>query len=526
MFKRITFTLFTVVVLVSACAPPVTPEPAAQTLNVVEVAGLWETVKIEVYTIDPDRREQTTVADQTDPATIQQIIASLDTNLPLGLRTKCPARYGLRFHLRDGTTQEFGYSCGDGGDFLRGEQEFWQVLEVIPPETFHRLIAEEMAALSTATDVVDSRLVSANAEFGFQLFAEIAKQDAGKNIFVSPASVAIALAMTYNGAAGETQQAMAEVLKLEGISLQEINQANAALRKSLQVLDPKVELAIANSLWAREGVEFKPDFLERNQQFFEAAIAALDFDDPKAADVINEWVDTSTKGKIEKIVEPPIDPQTVLFLINAIYFKGQWTAEFDKSKTEDGVFFLPGGEQKQVPMMSQSGDYSYYRGERFQALSLPYGEGRVSMYVFLPDPDSNLDEFLENLNAENWANWMSQFGQMEGDVVLPRFKVEYEITLNDALKALGMEIAFDPTRANFESMRPIPPNLFIQNVKHKTFVEVNEEGTEAAAVTSVEMGIESVPEKFTFVVDRPFFFAIRDNQTETVLFMGVIVEPE
>jgi serine protease inhibitor len=382
------------------------------------------------------------------------------------------------------------------------------------------------ATSQTVGEDVDSRLIAANTQFGFRLFAEIVEQDAGKNVFVSPASVAMALAMTYNGAAGETQQAMAEVLELEELSLQEINQANAALRKSLENPDPEVELTIANSLWARAGVGFKPDFLERNRQFFGAEIAELDFDDPSASKTINKWVEDSTKGKIDKIVADKIDPDTVLFLINAIYFKGQWAVKFDASKTEDRVFYLLDGGQKQVPMMSQSGEYAYYRGQGFQAVGLPYGEGRVSMIVFLPGPESSLDQFLESLDAENWANWLSQFDRMEGDIVLPRFKLEYDISLNDALKALGMEIAFDSSGANFEGMRPIPPNLYIKDVKHKTFVEVNEEGTEAAAVTKVEIGIESAPQRFSFVVDRPFFFAIHDHQTDMVLFMGTIVEPE
>ncbi|MBC8234296.1 serpin family protein, partial [bacterium] len=204
----------------------------------------------------------------------------------------------------------------------------------------------------------------------------------------------------------------------------------------------------------------------------------------------------------------------------AIYFKGRWKVEFDKSKTRDGVFHLPNGREKQVPMMSQSSNFPYFRGDNFEAVSLPYGEGRMSMYIFLPNSDSNLDAFLLHLNAENWENWMSQFDEVADNlmVVLPRFKLEYEVTLNDALKALGMGIAFSG-RANFDG---IAPGLFISEVKHKTFVEVNEEGTEAAAVTAVMLK-DSIPP--LFVVDRPFFFAIRDNWTGTVLFMGLVIEP-
>ncbi|MBI1926767.1 serpin family protein [Candidatus Poribacteria bacterium] len=308
------------------------------------------------------------------------------------------------------------------------------------------------------------------------------------------------------------------------MTLSEVNPAYAQLRNRLQTADPKAERVIANSLWARQGMEFKPDFLDRNRQFFGAEIASLNFSDPKATATINGWVEANTKGKIQKIVQQ-IDPMTVMFLINAVYFKGTWKIEFDKSKTRERGFHLPNGKEKPVPMMSQSGNYLYYRGEGFQTVSLPYGEGQMSMYLFLPDLDSALDAFLSRLNAENFERWVSQLGKMKGEVLLPRFKLEYEASLNDALKALGMEVAFAPDRANFSGMRPIPPNLFIQQVKHKTFVDVNEAGTEAAAVTSVQIGITSVQEKFSFVVDRPFFFAIRENQTGTVLFMGMVTEP-
>ena len=376
--------------------------------------------------------------------------------------------------------------------------------------------------------VVDGRLVSANTKFGFKLFAEIVKQDAGKNIFISPSSVAFALAMTYNGAGGETQRAMARTLELQGINLEEVNRANAALKITLENLDPKVQLVIANSLWAGKGIIFKPEFMKRNKNFYEAEVENLDFNDPSASSIINAWVSRKTNKKIEKIVDDPIDPLTVLFLINAIYFKGNWTVEFDKIKTKEGIFTLLDGTKKKHPMMSQSGDYRYFRGQNFQAVSLPYGDGRMSMYIFLPDKNSSLKEFYQSLNVGNWERWMLRFREMQGDIVLPRFKLKYEANLNDTLKVLGMEVAFDDKRANFGNMCPISvnANVFIKKVKHKTFVEVNEEGTEAAAVTSVEMVLTGIRKRFRMVVDRPFFCAIRDDKTGTVLFMGSIVEPK
>ena len=250
-------------------------------------------------------------------------------------------------------------------------------------------------------------VASASTKFGFKLLADLREREPGQNIFISPLSISIALTMTYNGAVGETERAMAEVLEIKGLELDTVNQSNAALRKSLETPDRKVELSIANSIWSRQGVEFAPDFLDRNHQFFEAEIASLDFIDPEAPRIINGWVDTNTKGKIKKIVQR-IDPRTLIFLINAIYFKGSWQTEFDKSETRDGVFHLGDGGEKQVRMMRREGAYPYLRGENFEAASLPYGDGRVSMYIFLPDHDSNLNEFWADLNAEKWTRWRSQ----------------------------------------------------------------------------------------------------------------------
>ena len=372
-------------------------------------------------------------------------------------------------------------------------------------------------ALEVTDDIDVSGVASANTKFGFKLLHDLREREPGANIFISPLSISIALTMTYNGAVGETERAMAEVLEIDALDLSTINNSNKALRTSLENPDPKVEISIANSIWSRQGVDFNPDFLERNRMFFGAEIAALDFSSPQATATINEWVDTNTNGKIEKIVDR-IDPQTLLFLINAIYFKGNWQDEFDKALTRPGTFHLSDGSEKQVQMMRREGEYPYFRGESFEATSLPYGDGRLGMYVFLPSRDSNLNKFLQNLNAENWKGWIAQLQDRRHELMLPRFKLEYEVRLNDTLEALGMGIAFGGG-ADFSGMGP---SLFISEVRHKTFVEVNEEGTEAAAVTAV-VGVKSLPPAFR--VDRPFFFAIYDAETETILFMGTVTEP-
>ncbi len=372
---------------------------------------------------------------------------------------------------------------------------------------------------------IDPKLVAANTRFGFKLFSEILKQDRNKNVFVSPSSVAIALAMTYNGASGETQKAMAKALELNGMSLQALNQANANLKELLQNPDPKVQLAIANSLWARQDVSFKPDFMQRNQMFYRAEIANLNFSDPKAKSIINGWVKDNTRGKIEEIIDS-IDPRDVLFLINAIYFKGDWTKPFDKKLTAEKPFYRADGNSKPHPLMSQRGEFRYFETDRFQAVSLPYGEGRrMSMDILLPKKPYSMTNFYQDLTAENWQQWVTRFRSRAGTVQIPRFKLEYDIKLKRALSALGMAVAFG-SRSDFSGISSTPTR--IDEVKHKTFVEVNEEGTEAAAVTSIGIRATSaiVDEPFSMVVDRPFFCAIRDNRSGTVLFMGAIVDPQ
>ena len=237
----------------------------------------------------------------------------------------------------------------------------------------------------------------------------------------------------------------------------------------------------------------------------------------------------NTEGKIDRIIDR-IEPEAVLFLINGIYFKGQWQISFDKEKTKEDIFRLAGGTQKKLPMMFQSRRFLYQKGKGFQAVALPYGAGRISMYVFLPDEQTTLDQFERNLTIENWQSWMNTFRFVPGDLTLPRFKVEYDASLNDMLKALGMAEAFDPSRADFSGIAgPSAGNrVFISEVKHKALAEVNEEGTVAAAVTSVGIFTTSAQppqEPFTMKVDRPFFFAIRDNTTGVVLFMGSVADP-
>lgn len=371
-----------------------------------------------------------------------------------------------------------------------------------------------------------TQLVNANTQFGLKLFSVIAKANQNRDIFVSPTSIAIALSMLYNGASGTTQQEMASVLSLSGIDLKTLNTANKSLLTSLQSADPNVKLAIANSLWVRQGISFQYQFLKNNRQSYQAEITSLNFNSAESPGIINRWVEENTLGKIMQIVDR-INPDDVLFLINAVYFKGNWTNQFDKNLTALQSFYSPNGTSKQHPFMSRSGDYRYYENQQLQAVSLPYGNGRLSMYVFLPKKNSNLNTFLEQLNIDSWNQWLSQFKSQTGTVKIPRFKQEYEIELSKTLMALGMKTMFDANKANFANLTS--ERVKVNSVRHKTFIEVNEEGTEAAATTSVGVGVTSAApstQPFTMIVDRPFFYAIRDNQMGAILFMGTGVEPK
>lgn len=389
------------------------------------------------------------------------------------------------------------------------------------------LLAPSCAARTEGDD--QSLNISASANrFGFDLYHILSKESRDENIIISPLSISLALTMTYNGAEGKTAAEMAEVLGVDGMELDKINLSNGQLLEELSVEIEDVRLDIANSLWARDGLEFNPTFLERTSRHYKAELRTLDFRSPSANRVINGWVSEKTQGMIKELLDQ-IPGDAILYLVNAIYFKGGWTKEFDPEETREGDFHLPDDCTKSVPMMRRSDKFLYFAGEGFRAVSLPYGDERVSMHLFLPDMDSSLEEFHKSLDIESWNAWMGSYRKKRGSVTLPRFKTEYKKLLNEPLEDLGMVSAFDDADADFSKMIVTPEgNVVISRVIHEAIIEVNEEGTEAAAATAVEMKMTSVrieEDPFVMVFDRPFFFAIRDNSTGSVLFMGSIVDP-
>jgi serine protease inhibitor len=370
------------------------------------------------------------------------------------------------------------------------------------------------------------KITTANNELGFKLLAEVEADD-DNNLFISPASLFMALSMVYNGADGKTKEEIAKTLHIEGMEADELNKTNASLLTKLIKDNDQIQLNIANSIWLNETFHFQDDFAKNNQDYFNAEIQEIDIANSDSAKRINDWVKKATNQKIESVVEDPLDENLVALLINAIYFKGGWTHEFNKDLTKNQAFHLWDGTTKDVPLMSLNEKLAYMENEHFQAVQLPYGDGEMSMKVFLPKEDSSLEDFRKLLTNENWLAWNNEFNVEKGTVLLPKFQLEYDTTLNDTLKTLGMESAFTDN-ADFTKMIKEDASLKISEVKQKTFIDVNEEGTEAAAVTSVVVGEASAPIDAPFVmeVNRPFFFTITDDETDAILFMGAISNPQ
>jgi len=368
---------------------------------------------------------------------------------------------------------------------------------------------------------LEKEVLSTSSDFGIRLFKELIGTEAEKNVFISPLSVSLALGMTLNGAAGQTEADMRDVLGFSGMGSSQINEAYRQLTDRLKGMDPGVVLEIANSLWARLGFEVEKPFIEANRSYFDALARTLDFGLPSAKDTINGWIETKTHGRVQHMVER-IGRDDVLFIVDAVFFKGIWTVRFDESLTRNGSFIQTGGTALACPMMHLETDLPYLETDEFQAVDLDYGSGHFSMTVLLPKEGVSVDALASMLTSETWADWTGRFTPTNGALTLPKFKTEYGTDLKQALIRLGMGVAFtggaDFTRISRTG------GLFIGQVLHKAFVDVNEEGTEAAAATVVVI-LRGPPSGFQMAVTRPFLFAIREKETGAVLFIGKIVDP-
>ena len=372
---------------------------------------------------------------------------------------------------------------------------------------------------------LEKQLVSSSSEFGFNLFKKINKVEAQNNIFISPLSVSMALGMALNGASGTTYDAMKSTLEFSSLTKQQINETYQSLIGLLTKSDPKVTFNIANSIWYKNTFNFKKEFIDINKKYFNAEVESLDFTNNNSVNIINNWVNEKTNGKISKIVEK-IPQNIIMYLINAIYFKGTWKYEFNKKSTQQDIFNDINGNQITCNMMAQKNKFLYYSNSDLQIIDLPYGNENFSMVVILPVWGKNVNEVIEHLDKDTWNNYLSNLKKEEGTIQLPKFKLENKYLLNKVLKQLGMEIAFDKGKADFTIMNK-SGGIYIDEVLHKTFVQVDEEGTEATAVTSVSFGVTSAGGNgFLMRVDRPFVFIIKEKNSNSILFMGKVIKPE
>ncbi len=366
-------------------------------------------------------------------------------------------------------------------------------------------------------------MIKSDNAFGFSVFQKVLENNPSTdNVFISPTSIALALAMTYNGAAGDTKTAMEATLQKAGLTTDEINTGYKSLIDALVSVDPKVLLEIANSIWYKQNYSVQQSFIDVNQQYYNALVSPIDFTDASAPATINGWVNENTHGKIPEVIQG-IPGDVVMYLINAIYFKGKWKFEFEKDNTEAEPFTLKNGDTEQVPFMKQETSLPALQNALFSMVELPYGQGNFVMDVMLPNEGHTTDEIVAALTPENWDSWIASLTDRNLNIWFPKFKFNYKNELNDELSDLGMGIAFSDM-ADFSGINGTG-GLAISRVLHKSFVEVNEEGTEAAAVTVVEIIETSVGPGNEFKIDRPFLFAIREVKTGTILFMGRVQNP-
>ena len=372
----------------------------------------------------------------------------------------------------------------------------------------------------------EKAIVQADRSFSIKMFKEVAVGSEEENVFISPLSISLALGMTLNGANGETFDEMQSTLELHDLSLPEINEGYRSLAELLKKLDPKVQMEIANSVWSRQGFTVEKEFSDNLEQYFNAQSSELDFEDPESVGVINNWVEKNTNGKIDKIIDG-IPSEMVMYLINAVYFKGDWVYEFDPQKTSERDFYKEDGEVKKVDMMTQKLTTNYYRDEHIKMINLPYGKGFFSMSLIRPANDSiSIDSFIKDeLTLESLAGWEDSLYEGVVDVYLPKLELEYEKKLNENLKNMGMPKAFtdqaDFTNINRDS------RLSITEVKHKTFLKLDEKGTEAAAVTSVGIGTTSTgPNNPVFNFNRSYLMILKEQKSGTILFIGKVGNPE
>ena len=385
-----------------------------------------------------------------------------------------------------------------------------------PKETKANKQSDKMA------ESVDQGLVSLNTDFALKIFKELSNEDKNTNVFISPISISLAAAMAYNGAKNSTQQEIAETLEFKDYNIEELNSSFKVLLSSMTDIDEMVQIYTGNSIWCKKDFSIEKDFTDLAGNYYNASIYNEDFNNPDTAGKMNDWVSKATEGKISNIVSPQALKDAVMYLVNAIYFKGQWTDKFKAEDTKEDDFFLIDKNIKKVQMMANNKKYEYYEGDDFQMIRMPYGRGKAAMYVLLPNEGIGINDFTNSLSRDLLNKYISEAMSTEAMLKFPRFNIEYGAkSLVEPLKNLGMVNAFSAEKADFSSIAPL---MFISQIEHKAIIEVNEEGTVAAAASSIGMGATAV-RPVEFIVNRPFILLIRDDRTGNILFMGKILEP-
>ena len=372
-------------------------------------------------------------------------------------------------------------------------------------------------------NVKSARVIETNNNFGLELLNVVLEAETKPNIMISPASVGIALGMTYNGAESTTMDAFGEVLNYNGLTREEVNEITRELIAVLLTNTKGNLLEIANSIWYNKGFPVKQEFIDLNSNYYKAQVRELDFSKASALNTINDWVSSNTHEKIDEIIDH-IDPSTMMILINAIYFNCLWEVQFDPKDTYDAPFYRENGTKfAMVDMMKLENTFKVAYSDNFRAVELPYKNKKFSMFLFLPDEGTPVNDLAAELDGPTWNNWLDKFQEINKyNIELPRFEFEFDRSLKEDLKSMGLEIAFTD-EADFSGISEI--SLLISDVIHKTYIKVNEEGTEAAAVTAVTMDLTSAGPGSILRFDRPFLFAITENSSKSILFMGKVSEP-
>lgn len=365
----------------------------------------------------------------------------------------------------------------------------------------------------------EEEVLYSNNDFAYNLYGKIHDlEKSGTNIFISPLGVSLAFSMLNNGAAGETQQQIQQVLGFEDLDAEAINSFYQKMLAAAIEIDPQVTLESANSIWLKNGFPILQPFIDVNKHYFDAEIKNVDFTSSETLKMINQWASDKTHGKVENFLTE-LSPATVVFLMNALYFWGEWADEFEKSETREALFTNANGTVSSLPMMNKTFYINYQEYPDYATAELPYGNGAFYMTIVLPNQGVSLNQVAGQIQASDKADTYRQLVRFK----VPRFKAEYEVRLIEILKQMGMTAAFDAEEADFSNMSTIP--TFISMVKQKAFVNVNEKGTEAAAATGIGMDLAAGPDPsqpVDFFVDRPFVFTIREVSTGTIYFMGEI----